>query len=243
MCTGITLIAQDGSAVYGRTMEWGSFDLVSRLAIVPPGTPFQGSIPPPPPALLPGSYITTSTSSGLYTTTTSTSGLNTTTTNRHVVDDEPRIRRHGRAGEGQRIRRRYEPGWPGLRVVLPPRVRRRTRTMILECRYLVVRRPTWSSTSLVSALRSRRCARRLANVHVVPVPEHALGDIPAPVHFMVVEPSGSGVVVEFLDGKMHLFDAPLRVITNSPEYPWHMTNLRNYVNLSPVALPTGSSGA
>ena len=55
MCTGITLIAQDGSAVYGRTMEWGSFDLVSRLAIVPPGTPFQGSIPPPPPALLPGS--------------------------------------------------------------------------------------------------------------------------------------------------------------------------------------------
>ena len=82
----------------------------------------------------------------------------------------------------------------------------------------------------------------MANVHVVPVPEHALGDIPAPVHFMVVDPGGTALVVEFLDGKMHLFDAPLRVITNSPEYPWHMTNLRNYVNLSPVALPTGELG-
>jgi len=45
MCTGITLIAKDGSAVYGRTMEWGTFDLLSRLAIVPPGTRFQGLIP------------------------------------------------------------------------------------------------------------------------------------------------------------------------------------------------------
>ena len=31
--------------------------------------------------------------------------------------------------------------------------------------------------------------------------------------------------------------APLGVITNAPSYDWHETNLRNYVNLSPVALP------
>jgi choloylglycine hydrolase len=30
-CTGITLKAKDGAVVYGRTMEWGSFDLNSRL--------------------------------------------------------------------------------------------------------------------------------------------------------------------------------------------------------------------
>ena len=54
--------------------------------------------------------------------------------------------------------------------------------------------------------------------------------------------AAQALVVEFLDGKMDLFDAPLRVITNSPEYPWHMTNLLNYVNLSPVALPTGELG-
>jgi choloylglycine hydrolase len=36
---------------------------------------------------------------------------------------------------------------------------------------------------------------------------------------------------------MKIFDAPFGVITNAPSYDWHETNLRNYINLSPVALP------
>lgn len=28
------------------------------------------------------------------------------------------------------------------------------------------------------------------------------------------------------------------MLTNAPSFDWHMTNLRNYINLSPVALPT-----
>ena len=36
-CTGMTLRAKDGSVVFGRTLEWGSFDLKSRLVIVPRG--------------------------------------------------------------------------------------------------------------------------------------------------------------------------------------------------------------
>ena len=37
-CTGITLKARDGAVVYGRTMEWGTFDLDSRVVIVPEDT-------------------------------------------------------------------------------------------------------------------------------------------------------------------------------------------------------------
>ena len=44
-CTGITLKAKDGAVVYGRTMEWGSFDLRSRLVIVPRGYHFTGQTP------------------------------------------------------------------------------------------------------------------------------------------------------------------------------------------------------
>src|SRR5260370_35717872 len=44
-CTGITLKAQDGAVVYGRTMEWGSFDLHSRVVIVPRGHKFIGQTP------------------------------------------------------------------------------------------------------------------------------------------------------------------------------------------------------
>ena len=34
-CTSIALVAEDGTVVYGRTMEWGAFDLNSRVAIIP----------------------------------------------------------------------------------------------------------------------------------------------------------------------------------------------------------------
>jgi choloylglycine hydrolase len=53
-----------------------------------------------------------------------------------------------------------------------------------------------------------------------------------PVHYVVYDAAGNSVVVEYLDGKLHLWDNPLGVITNSPAFDWHMTNLRNYVNLS-----------
>ena len=44
-CTSIVLTADDGAVVYGRTMEWGAFDLNSRVAIVPRGYEFQGHTP------------------------------------------------------------------------------------------------------------------------------------------------------------------------------------------------------
>jgi len=44
-CTGIRLIAKDGGVIYARTMEWGAFDLHSRVAIIPIGYTFTGLTP------------------------------------------------------------------------------------------------------------------------------------------------------------------------------------------------------
>jgi choloylglycine hydrolase len=88
--------------------------------------------------------------------------------------------------------------------------------------------------SLCSTVDEARAA--MSRVSVVPVVEHALGFTP-PVHYLVTEPSGKAIVIEFLKGEMKIFDAPLGVITNAPSYDWHETNLRNYVNLSAVAIP------
>ncbi|WP_024850968.1 linear amide C-N hydrolase [Hydrogenovibrio kuenenii] len=44
-CTGIRLTTEDGSTVYGRTNEWGAFDLNSRVAAVPSGYHFRGLTP------------------------------------------------------------------------------------------------------------------------------------------------------------------------------------------------------
>ena len=59
-----------------------------------------------------------------------------------------------------------------------------------------------------------------------------LGKTPVPLHFIVTDKSGKSLVIEYVGGRLNVYDNPLGVITNSPTFDWHLTNLRNYVNLS-----------
>lgn len=49
---------------------------------------------------------------------------------------------------------------------------------------------------------------------------------------MVHDASGNSIVIEYVGGKLQVHDNPLGVMSNSPTFDWHMTNLGNYVNLS-----------
>jgi choloylglycine hydrolase len=89
---------------------------------------------------------------------------------------------------------------------------------------------------LTTATTIEEAQSAIAKVKVVGVVEPAIGLAP-PIHLIVTEPSGKAIVIEFAKGEVQIFDAPLGVITNAPTYDWHMTNLRNYINLSAVALP------
>ncbi len=51
------------------------------------------------------------------------------------------------------------------------------------------------------------------------------------MHIAFHDASGKNLVVEFIDGKVNVYDNPLGVMTNRPEFPWQMNNLRNYINL------------
>jgi len=53
-----------------------------------------------------------------------------------------------------------------------------------------------------------------------------------PFHYTLHDASGSSLVIEFADGAMQVLDNPLGVMTNGPEFSWHMTNLNNYTFLS-----------
>lgn len=55
-----------------------------------------------------------------------------------------------------------------------------------------------------------------------------------PLHAAIYDHSGKGIVVEFVKGKINVHDNQIGVMTNSPTYDWHITNLRNYVNMSPI---------
>jgi choloylglycine hydrolase len=59
----------------------------------------------------------------------------------------------------------------------------------------------------------------------------ALGG-PPPLHFIVRDRSGKSLVIEPIDGKLKVYDDPVGVLTNSPTFDWHLTNLRNYIGLT-----------
>jgi choloylglycine hydrolase len=54
---------------------------------------------------------------------------------------------------------------------------------------------------------------------------------------VVHDRSGKALVIEPLDRSLKIYDNPLGVLTNSPTFDWHMTNLRNYVNLTATNVP------
>jgi len=54
-----------------------------------------------------------------------------------------------------------------------------------------------------------------------------------PFHYVVYDAKGVSIVIEPIGGKLKVYDNPLGVITNSPTFDWHMTNLRNYIALNP----------
>ena len=202
-CTSFVLKAADGTAVYGRTMEWGAFDLNSRLVVVPRGHEFTGHTPD------------------------GKAGL--TWRGRHgaVALDalEKDLLTDGMNEQGLVVGALYLPGFAKYQPYEPDAAARSLGPGDMAS-YLLTRFAT------VDEVRAG-----LEDVRVVPIPEKALGGITPPLHWMVAERSGRAIVVEYLEGRLHVFDNPLRVLTNAPSFDWHMTNLRNYVNLSPVALP------
>lgn len=79
---------------------------------------------------------------------------------------------------------------------------------------------------------------RYADVVLVDRPIDQLGGDSFAGHFLVHDSSGASVVIEPIDGGLRIYDNPLGVITNSPTFDWHMTNLRNYINLTVSNVPT-----
>lgn len=202
-CTGVTLKAKDGAVVYGRTMEWGSFDLNSQVVIVPRGYKFKAHTPDKKPGV---------TWEGKY----GFVGLD-------GLDFEVYL--DGMNEKGLAVGGFYHPGFAEYQKYNPAKAS--------ECMgpgdviaYLL---------STCATLEEAKTA--ITKVRVTAVIAPPIGMAP-PAHYLVTEPSGKAVVIEYLKGELKLFDAPLGVITNAPTYDWHEINLRNYLNLSAVALPS-----
>ncbi len=75
--------------------------------------------------------------------------------------------------------------------------------------------------------------KALPGVLVWGAKQEGLGIVP-PLHLAVFDASGAGLVLEFVGGRQVVYDNPVGVLTNAPTFDWHLTNLRNFVGLSPT---------
>ena len=87
--------------------------------------------------------------------------------------------------------------------------------------------------------------KAVEDIVMVGTPMPGLGSakgMTADVHSFVHDKSGKSIAIEPRGGVVKVTDAPLGVMTNAPTYDWHMTNLDNYINLSPKDVDTAKLG-
>lgn len=77
----------------------------------------------------------------------------------------------------------------------------------------------------------------LPNIRIVGLDSRA-----STTHWRVTEISGRQIVIEIVDQKLCVYENTLGVLTNSPTFDWHMTNLNNYVNLKSGSVPQREIG-
>ncbi|HGM5324777.1 TPA: choloylglycine hydrolase family protein [Serratia marcescens] len=92
---------------------------------------------------------------------------------------------------------------------------------------------TWALTNFATVAEVKAA---LPGIRVMSMKEPDMGVIP-PVHYTLHDATGASIVIEPVNGELKVYDNPVGVMTNSPEFSWHLTNLRNYVNLTPVDTP------
>lgn len=113
--------------------------------------------------------------------------------------------------------------------------------------------PAWLLSNFATVEEVRKAIDQIA---VLPVVLPALKEVPG-IHLKVEDSSGECIVIEPRGGKMQISENPVRVLTNAPEFSWHLTNLNNYLNqtseypknleinglqLSPIGMGAGMVG-
>jgi choloylglycine hydrolase len=88
---------------------------------------------------------------------------------------------------------------------------------------------TWALTNFATVAEVKAA---LPHIRVAGVTQKDMKMVP-PVHYTLHDATGASIVIEPVNGTLQVTDNPLGVMTNSPSLDWHLTNLRNYVNLRP----------
>ena len=69
-----------------------------------------------------------------------------------------------------------------------------------------------------------------------------VGNIELPMHYILWDKTGAGIVIEYLEGKQTVYDNQVGVATNAPDFGWHLKNLNNYAQLTNLDKDSGQFG-
>lgn len=202
MCTSMRLVAQDGSPVVGRTMEFPSL-MDAHLSVIPRGLALASASPEGVGAQWTAAY-------GMV-----------------GIDAFPSLMAGGNYAYTDGLNEQgmyggllYHPGfcaYPNTKGVEPSALL----TPVHVIAYVL--------TTCATVDEAKSALERVTVWDWKP---------PVPVtlatHFRFDDANGKGIVVEWESGSLRIFDNPIGVMTNAPSFDWHLTNLRNYMNLRPL---------
>ncbi len=200
-CTGIRLIAGDGSVVHARTLEF-AIDIESAVTMIPRGYVRTGTTPDGKQGMRWNAKYASVGMNGL---------------NMPVLFD-------GFNEKGLAAALFYFPTSAGYMPYTPDDAGRTIAPWELGSWIL----ENFATVDEVKA--------NIGNIVVPPVVYDGWGFTPE-AHFVVHDSTGNSIVIEYVAGKLNIHDNPLGVITNSPTFDWHMTNLRNFLNFSMTNAP------
>jgi choloylglycine hydrolase len=201
-CTGITLKAEDGSVVRGRTGEFG-VPLDIRLIMIPKGISLDGGA-------VKGARAKTWTSKHAL------AGVNAHGKS-YVLD--------GLNDAGLSAGGFYFPDYAEYAEVSGA-----DDGNVVSPLYFI----NYILTQFATVDEVRKA---VGSIKVAGAKMKEWGGLVPPFHWIVSDRSGASIVIEPIGGELVVHENPLGVITNSPTFDWHMTNLRNFIYLNPLNVP------
>jgi penicillin V acylase-like amidase (Ntn superfamily) len=209
MCTSLIYRDAAGKAYLGRTLEL-TMDLPYQVVFFPKALDYTSHIDGHPDLVFSGKY----------------SVIGVTMPGRMPTPDAPLTFRDFKCLEGMNDQ--------GLTFSLLSYPSAGGRKQAVETTTAVLSASDLGSWALSQFSSVDEVRRALEQQPVLLEPLALLGGVESPFHYVVHDSSGASLVIEFNLGSMSLHDNPVGVMTNGPEFPWHVTNLNNYTFLTNV---------
>ncbi len=209
-CTGISLLGGENSWIQARTIEWGEFDLNSKIVVAPAGADYTTMLNDSTKGMSwrqKYGFVGISVSSDKFI----GEGVNEAGLNAGVF---------------------YFRGYGSLEPLTKAN-RTRALTDMDFVRWMLGNFATVDE--MLEAFKGITLVPVFLNPDGTPVPTG---------HWRVADKTGRNIVVEITqEGKnIKIHENNIGVLTNSPDFEWHKTNLSNYINLEPGTINSAEFG-